>query len=653
MKFCNLVLCFLAFWLLPLGQSYATHIVGGEIGIQKLGNNLYEVRLNLLFDDINGLPGAKDDEVYVGVFEKVTHRKIDAILLPKRQETILTPSSEECTTANFRTKLIIYADVYEFAPFNFDSPNGYYLAHNRCCRNEVINNILNPGDASNAFYTELPAFNSPTFNTFNEDYNSPKYSVPKMDFACVGRDYELDFSATDIDGDSLTYSFIHPLNGFTFADPNGGGARWSSPGDVVSGPYPLIRFINRLRADSAVSATKGMKINPKTGLITVRPSVPGLYVFSVAIREFRRGIQIGLVQRDFQLTVRDCPPILPPVASFTFPDKVPKPVNKYRYDTLVIVSEIGKNCVTLNLTDFEPGKVISISSEAEQYQDSAIISFSPKTGTITSQTDSLKINICAPVCGPDSGRVFLSKLFFTINTCNGLITDTALLAVKVLPPARVDDVNLDLLTPDREDIKRDSTLRFSFLGTSRKAKFPLSLSVKYVEADTTSGYMIGKYGINPTDAGIAIVGADQFNVLQGQLSWNVSCEQYFDLQGRTVQLLALLNTKNECNIAIADSVPIQVNFGNLVLTDQLSRVNVFTPNGDGINETFQPLALNSHPCLGQLSSIRIFNRWGLEVYSAETYENARWTGNGYAEGLYYYLLSYKKGTFKGWIQLLR
>jgi gliding motility-associated-like protein len=649
MKISKLIFMCLFLWFVPCVQTYATHIVGGEIGIAKLGNNLYEVRLNLLFDDINGLVGAKDDEVYVGIFEKGTNRKMDQVLLGKRQETVLSPSSEECTTANYRTRLIIYADVYEFDPNFFNSPNGYYLAHNRCCRNEVINNIFAPGAASNVFYTEIPAFNSPDFNTFNRDYNSPRYSVPKMDFACVERDYELDFSATDVDGDSLVYEFIHPLNGFTSPDQ----PRWNGPSDVVGGPYPLVRFLNRLTPDSAVAAIKGMKINSKTGLITVRPAFPGLYVFSVAIKEYRNGLQIGMVQRDFQLTVRDCPPIFPPVASFTFPDQQPKPVNKTRYDTLTIISEVGKNCVTLNLTDFEPGKLIRIASEAELFQDSAIITFSPKTGTISNQTDSLKITICAPVCGPDSGRVFLNKMFFTISTCNGLITDTALLAVRVLPPARVDDVKLELLTKQTESVARDSTLKFNFLGTSKKARFPLSLSVKYVEPDTTSSFIIGKFGLEPANIGINVVGADQLNVLPAQLTWNVNCEQYFDLQGRTVKLMALLNTKNECNIAIADSTPIQVVFGPLLLTDQLSRVNVFTPNGDGINESFQPLALNSHPCLGQLSSIRIFNRWGLEVYEAETYETARWTGNGYPDGLYYYLLSYKKGTIKGWVQLLR
>jgi len=228
------------------------------------------------------------------------------------------------------------------------------------------------------------------------------------------------------------------------------------------------------------------------------------------------------------------------------------------------------------------------------------------------------------------------------------------LAVKVLPPPRVDDVNLALLSEtDRELITRDSTIKFNFLGTSRKARFPLSLTVKYRQPDTTSDYIIGKFGEDPQNIGISINGPDQFNSLQAQLNWRVDCEKYFDLQGRTVQLMALLNTKNECNFAIADSIPVQITFNPLVVSDQLSRVNVFTPNGDGINDSFQPLALNSHPCLGQLSGIRVFNRWGLEVYSAETYETARWTGNGFTDGLYYYLLSYKKGTVKGWVQILR
>ncbi|MCP9235647.1 gliding motility-associated C-terminal domain-containing protein [Lewinella sp. JB7] len=65
--------------------------------------------------------------------------------------------------------------------------------------------------------------------------------------------------------------------------------------------------------------------------------------------------------------------------------------------------------------------------------------------------------------------------------------------------------------------------------------------------------------------------------------------------------------------------------------------NAFTPNGDGRNETFQPIAL----CFVERVDLKIFNRWGQLVF--ETQDPAiNWTGtnlNGDAlpSGTYYYV----------------
>jgi gliding motility-associated-like protein len=60
--------------------------------------------------------------------------------------------------------------------------------------------------------------------------------------------------------------------------------------------------------------------------------------------------------------------------------------------------------------------------------------------------------------------------------------------------------------------------------------------------------------------------------------------------------------------------------------------NVFTPNGDEINSTFQlaPKLIDSR--------LEVYNRWGKEVYQAERYHN-EWDGNGVPSGTYYYALT--------------
>lgn len=81
--------------------------------------------------------------------------------------------------------------------------------------------------------------------------------------------------------------------------------------------------------------------------------------------------------------------------------------------------------------------------------------------------------------------------------------------------------------------------------------------------------------------------------------------------------------------------------------------NVFTPNGDGKNDTF------TIPDIAQFqeNQLIIVNRWGGEVYQSKNYQN-NWTGNNLDEGTYFYSLKVKnnKGEqeeYKGYVTLLR
>ncbi len=78
--------------------------------------------------------------------------------------------------------------------------------------------------------------------------------------------------------------------------------------------------------------------------------------------------------------------------------------------------------------------------------------------------------------------------------------------------------------------------------------------------------------------------------------------------------------------------------------------NVFTPNGDGINETFMidPIELY------QENELVIINRWGDEVYRKKNYRGD-WTADEIATGVYYYWLYVQRDQreYKGWVQILR
>ncbi|QPH38867.1 Ig-like domain-containing protein [Pedobacter endophyticus] len=102
---------------------------------------------------------------------------------------------------------------------------------------------------------------------------------------------------------------------------------------------------------------------------------------------------------------------------------------------------------------------------------------------------------------------------------------------------------------------------------------------------------------------------------------------------------------NYTNVA---TVTIKSNFIDLKIP------NLFTPNGDGNNDTFEIIGLNQF----KENTLVILSRWGNEVYRMNSYQN-NWTGDGLNEGTYYYLLKARNGddpnwvVYKGWLTLIR
>lgn len=74
--------------------------------------------------------------------------------------------------------------------------------------------------------------------------------------------------------------------------------------------------------------------------------------------------------------------------------------------------------------------------------------------------------------------------------------------------------------------------------------------------------------------------------------------------------------------------------------------NIFTPNGDGKNDTFY---IRNLPADSQLI---ITNRWGKEVFNSKSYQND-WDGGEAVDGVYYYKLALPDQSLNGWVEILR
>jgi gliding motility-associated-like protein len=99
-----------------------------------------------------------------------------------------------------------------------------------------------------------------------------------------------------------------------------------------------------------------------------------------------------------------------------------------------------------------------------------------------------------------------------------------------------------------------------------------------------------------------------------------------------------------------ESVSIEVN-----VDYNLKPVNLFTPNGDGANPRFY---VGNIECYSDCV-VRVYNRWGLEVFSSNGYQND-WTGDDFngdplPDGTYYYIIECdgREDRFDGAVTILR
>jgi len=280
--------------LLLTFSSNATHIVGGEIQYEHLGGSSYKLTVKLYRDCDPGsfnFPGAVDVTVDNGNGTSYT-----TFTLPILGRDTLNPPIDTCAfDPGICVEQAVFSSIVNLPP----NTGGYHLYFQICCRNGSIDNITNPVNAEETFYAYVPDNNLILTNS------SPIISNFPPVFVCNNTDLSLDFAASDLDGDSLVYSFYTPYDGF-----NGTGITYSAATPPNNFQSSTVTWAGGYSVNSPLDpfGGLGLSIDPNTGFISGSPVMVGQFVVGVMVDEYRDGVLIGRITRDFQMNVLNCPP---------------------------------------------------------------------------------------------------------------------------------------------------------------------------------------------------------------------------------------------------------------------------------------------------------------------------------------------------------
>ena len=292
-------------------DASGAHIVGGDVTYKCVSANAatkttkFTITFTMYRDAIGG--GAIfDNGARFGIYESNlgtntwTHFKtiqtnpINKQFVPYEDECVIVPPNIVIEKANY----IFDVEL----PW---SDKVFQITYQRCCRNNTITNIEIPGETGAAFYVEIYG------NAIQECNNSPVFKNFPPILICNQKQINFDHSATDSEGNHLEYEFCTPLSA-------GGLVGTTIPGNPMDcdgvmplpinclPPFSQVSYNLPYTASNPMGGNPQISINPSDGVITGIPNLLGQYVVGVCVNEFKNGIQIGSIRREFQFNVVNC-----------------------------------------------------------------------------------------------------------------------------------------------------------------------------------------------------------------------------------------------------------------------------------------------------------------------------------------------------------
>jgi len=613
----------------------ASHIVGGEVTYKYLGGYRYQITISIYEDCLFGIKAAiaADNPAYINIFDGR-----DSSIFVNGDSIYLDGGIRELVPPNFTNSCINSAPAtcLEKASFTrtyYLPPNttGYTVVYQRCCRNASVVNIQEPDITGATYYCVIPPAITNTSAVFK---NYPPQII------CINNPLVYDHSATDADGDSLSYEFCQ--------DYKGASASFDKPIPTPP-PFDPVIYVPPYSYKNPMGGYPMVQVDPKTGIISGTPNKLGRYSVTVCCHEWRKGIMINTISREFQFVVTNC--------SKEVVANIPQFSTEF-------------NTYDVNCSDFTEHFVNLSKGGFAYFWDFGDTTITTDTSSAFEPTYVYR----------DTGIYKVKLIVNKGTTCSDSITRL----VKIYPKFKANFSYAGVQCPGAQ---------FTFTDLTVSTYRPIILwhwdfgdGITVDSENTTHTYIAGgTYNVTLVsqnykgciDTAIQEILIEKFKPFAGDDTIIVKGESIqFDPQGG---IQYTWSPGYYLNDAIGHPIGYFTDTGHFAynvhvvspfgcIGDDSIKVWVvdhasyfvptgFTPNGDGKNDRFKPLAVGYK----NINSFKVFNRWGEMVYKGNDFEtgwDGTYKGRQAEMGVYFWYLSVtdrfdKQMTLKGDVTLIR
>ena len=651
--------------LVGMGSHYA----GGDIQYKYIGdstgiNNHYKVILRL-YRDVSGIgmPLTTDVTVSSTCF---TNQNIPMVLQPG--SGLLAPTLFDCVTLG--TPGTRTFEIYTYRGFVVlpgVCPTFKFWWED-CCRPGNITNIF----TSNGTFGNDGFFFDADLNNTNGNNSSPIFVSEPVRAFCINRTFSWAQNSIEFDGDSIHYQMISCREGLY---PNQTNIPFD-PGFSATQPVTSSSF----------------GINPQTGTITFHPTQQEIDVMSVKITEYRYDstffvwYAVGSSSRDMMISISaNCSPLATQgvILNYNYPGQY--------IDSLTMLPAVDYSCgdSLVELNFLVKLDCASISSDGSDFRltnplgQPIPIKRLSAICDVNNETQKITVHLQKPLLvngryflysktGND-GNTLINKCGFPMNEFDTLvlIVDDCLDPIwKFENVTVVNDTHtklewsIDTSTCDTTQFEGFGIFRFD--GTQYAFRQVITNWKQLSYDDLTATNVDGEsysYKIDFRYNGFVFGPSDSIHsiLLRSDGSCDSVCLIWNQYDGwKNPEYNVYLNYRNQW--VLWNPLPIMdttyciysdtldvgsylikvttedsgyVSESNYVICVQpepptVIIPNVFTPNGDGMNDLFviRNLLFSDH------RPLIIKNRWGKTVYETLQYEND-WDGANVPDGVYY------------------